>query len=186
MSRVAAYATRLAALPRALAILELHPAGLPLADLAAELDVRPDDLREVFLAYYLADLVELGNFGQPVVEFFVKSDALNDPLIDREVAIQLGFAQRWELEYLESASLEVNRILREFWGELNIDLVDAKFEFGRHEGRLLLADELTADGARLWERGTGRKLDKDVFRRDLADLGDTYRELYQRVFGAPL
>ncbi len=131
-------------------------------------------------------IAEGSPLAQPVVEFFVKSDELNDPLIDREVAIQLGFAQRWELAYLESASLEINRILRAFWGDLNIDLVDAKFEFGRHEGRLLLADELTADGARLWERGTGRKLDKDVFRRDLADLGDTYRELYKRVFGAEL
>lgn len=70
MSQVAAYAKRLAALPRALAILELHPQGLPLADLAGELGVQPDDLREVIMAYYLADLVELGNFGQPVVEFF--------------------------------------------------------------------------------------------------------------------
>lgn len=70
MSQVAAYAKRLAALPRALAILELHPQGLPLADLAGELGVRPEDLREVVMAYYLADLVELGNFGQPVVEFF--------------------------------------------------------------------------------------------------------------------
>lgn len=70
MSQVAAYAKRLAALPGALAILELHPQGLPLADLAGELGVRPDDLREVVMAYYLADLVELGNFGQPVVEFF--------------------------------------------------------------------------------------------------------------------
>jgi len=75
---VAAYATRLAALPRALAILELHPAGLPLADLAAELEVRPDALREVFLAYYLADLVELGSFGQPVVEFFAPGAAEDD------------------------------------------------------------------------------------------------------------
>lgn len=70
MSQVAAYAKRLAALPRALAILELHPQGLPLADLVGELGVRPEDLREVVMAYYLADLVELGNFGQPVVEFF--------------------------------------------------------------------------------------------------------------------
>ena len=69
-STVAAYARRLAELPRALAILELHPDGLPLADLAGELGVAPDDLREVFLAYYLADLVALGSFGQPVVEFF--------------------------------------------------------------------------------------------------------------------
>jgi phosphoribosylaminoimidazole-succinocarboxamide synthase len=124
--------------------------------------------------------------AQPLVEFFVKSDSLNDPLINRDAAVALGLAKRWELQYLDEAALEVNRILRGFWDDLGVELVDAKFEFGRHEGRLLLADELTADGARLWEKGTGRKLDKDVFRRDLADLGDTYRELYQRVFGVAL
>lgn len=70
MSPVAVYAQRLAALPRALGILELHPQGLPLADLARELDVRPADLREVFMAYYLADLVELDSFALPVIEFF--------------------------------------------------------------------------------------------------------------------
>ena len=70
MSELAGYAKRLAALPRALGILELHPGGLPLADLAGELGVPADDLREVFLAYYRADLVELGDFDQPVVEFF--------------------------------------------------------------------------------------------------------------------
>lgn len=75
MSPVAVYAQRLAALPRALGILELHPQGLPLADLAAELDVEPADLREVFLAYYLADLVELDSFGLPVVEFFSPGDS---------------------------------------------------------------------------------------------------------------
>ena len=86
MSRVAAYAARLAALPRALAILELHPAGLPLADLADELAVRPDDLREVFMAYYLADLVELGNFGQPVVEFFAPGATEEDVDVDPATA----------------------------------------------------------------------------------------------------
>ena len=70
MSELAGYAKRLAALPRALGILELHPDGLPVADLAADLGVDPDDLREVVLAYYRADLVELGSFGQPVVEFY--------------------------------------------------------------------------------------------------------------------
>ncbi len=70
MSPVAVYAQRLAALPRALGILELHPQGLPLADLARELGVEPVDLREVFMAYYLADLVELDSFALPVVEFF--------------------------------------------------------------------------------------------------------------------
>jgi hypothetical protein len=75
VSPVAVYAQRLAALPRALGILELHPQGLPLADLAAELDVEPADLREVFLAYYLADLVELDSFVLPVVEFFPPGDS---------------------------------------------------------------------------------------------------------------
>lgn len=69
MSAVATYAQRLAVLPRALAVLELHPEGLPLGELACELGTGTDALREVFLAYYLADLVELGHFGQPVVEF---------------------------------------------------------------------------------------------------------------------
>ena len=82
MSHVAAYAKRLAALPGALAIIELHPDGLPLSDLAWELGVSPQDLREVFLAYYLADLVELGNFAQPVVEFFAPG---TDPDPDADV-----------------------------------------------------------------------------------------------------
>jgi proteasome accessory factor C len=99
VSPVAGYAKRLTALPRALAILELHPAGLPLADLAAELAVEPDDLREVFLAYYLADLVELGSFGQPVVEFFAPGadDEEVDPataqwvrVVARDPAQELG------------------------------------------------------------------------------------------------
>jgi proteasome accessory factor C len=78
VSGVAAYAQRLAALPRALAILELHPDGLPLTELAGDLGVAADDLREVFLAYYLADLVELGGFEQPVVEFFAPGDDAED------------------------------------------------------------------------------------------------------------
>ena len=79
MSQVAVYARRLAALPRALGILELHPQGLPLADLATELGVEPADLREVFLAYYLADLVDLDSFALPVVEFFAPGAAEGTP-----------------------------------------------------------------------------------------------------------
>jgi predicted DNA-binding transcriptional regulator YafY len=75
VSQVAVYASRLAALPRALGILELHPQGLPLTDLADELGLAAADLREVFMAYYLADLVELGSFGLPVVEFFAPGGA---------------------------------------------------------------------------------------------------------------
>ena len=71
-----------------------------------------------------------------------------------------------------------------FWDQHGIDLIDIKFEFGRKGDQILLADEITPDGCRLWEQGTGRRFDKDVFRRDIADLADTYRALAQRLMGA--
>lgn len=123
---------------------------------------------------------------RPVVEHFYKSDALNDPQINEDVAIAFGWARGWELACMREHALRINDVLREFWDEQGVDLVDFKVEFGRAGGAVLLADEITPDGSRLWEKGTGRKLDKDVFRRDLADLGDTYRELFQRVFGHAL
>ena len=103
MSRVAAYAARLAALPRALGILELHPQGLPLPELAAELGLPPDDLREVFMAYYLADLVELGSLALPVVEFFAAGapdtgvDAAVDVPVDAQWVRVLGADPEREL-----------------------------------------------------------------------------------------
>lgn len=118
---------------------------------------------------------------EPLVELFYKSDALDDPLIGADTAVALGFAKRWELAYLHESALEVNDVLSAFWDSLGIELVDAKYEYGRRDGRLVLADELTPDGARLWDRATGQRLDKDVFRRDLGDLGDTYRQLLERI-----
>jgi len=121
---------------------------------------------------------------EPLVELFYKSDPLGDPLIPDDAAVILGFARKWEIAFLKETALAVHGVLRAFWKDLGIDLVDAKYEFGRKDGALLLADELTPDGARLWDAKTGQKLDKDVFRRDLGDLGDTYRALAARVFGA--
>ena len=86
-----------------------------------------------------------------------------------------------------AAAIQVNATLSHFWSEIGMDLVDFKIEFGRTpDGALLLADEISPDGCRLWEKGTRRKFDKDVFRRDLGDLSETYKELYRRVFGAEL
>lgn len=129
-------------------------------------------------------LAEGTPLARPVIEHFYKSDALNDPQISEDVAIALGWARGWELAAMREHALAVNDALRAFWGGLGVDLVDFKLEFGRFEGAVLLADEITPDGSRLWEKGTGRKLDKDVFRRDLGDLTETYRALYARVFGA--
>jgi len=122
--------------------------------------------------------------SKPLVELFHKSDALDDPLVNDDAAVELGWARPWELACMKELALAVHAELASFWSVHGIRLIDAKYEFGRHDGRVLLADELTPDGCRLWEEGTDRKLDKDVFRRDLADLGDTYRELQRRVFGS--
>jgi len=122
---------------------------------------------------------------QPLVELFHKSDDLDDPLVNDDAAVALGWAKHWELQCMKELALQTHAALSAFWGAHGITLVDAKYEFGRTAaGALVLADELTPDGCRLWEQGTQRKLDKDVFRRDLADLGDTYRELHERVFGS--
>ncbi len=121
---------------------------------------------------------------RPMVEFFYKSDSLNDPPMSDEHALLFGWAEAWELAYLRHAGLRVNDVLKAFWAELGVTLVDFKLEFGRApNGQLLLADEISPDGSRLWDRATGQHLDKDVFRRDLGDLGDTYRALFARVFG---
>lgn len=122
--------------------------------------------------------------AEPLVEFFYKSDELNDPPMSDAHALLFGWARPWELAYLREASLRVNTVLKAFWAELGVDLVDFKLEFGRTpDGRILLADEISPDGSRLWEQGTGKRFDKDVFRRDLGDLGERYRELLARVFG---
>lgn len=122
----------------------------------------------------------------PMTEFFLKSDDLNDPLMTEDHAIRFGWAKKWELECMVEQALTINERLLAFWANLNVDLVDFKLEFGRLNGRIVLADEITPDGSRLWEKGTRRRFDKDVFRRELGDLADTYRQLYERMFGTSL
>ncbi len=128
-------------------------------------------------------LAEGTSLACPVLEHFYKSDALNDPQVSEDVAIALGWARRWELAAMREHALVVNDVLRAMWAELGIVLVDFKLEFGRAQGAVVLADEITPDGSRLWDAATGRKLDKDVFRRDLGDMSETYRALAARLFG---
>ena len=124
---------------------------------------------------------------EPLVEFFYKDDELHDPPMSDVHALAFKWAIQWELEYMKHAALRVNQVMSEFWMQLGVTLVDFKLEFGRTaSGQLLLADEITPDGCRLWEYqadGSTRSLDKDVFRKDLGDLTDTYRELFAKVFG---
>ena len=122
-------------------------------------------------------------FKQPVVELFYKSDELDDPMINEEHAILFGWAEKFQIDYMKKLALTINDILGEFWKARNITLVDFKVEFGVDcGGRILLADEITPDGCRLWDIDTGKSLDKDVFRQNTGDLQETYDEVLRRVF----
>jgi len=119
---------------------------------------------------------------RPMVEYFVKSDPLDDPLIGREAAVILGMTDYATLDLATELTLKVNEIMVAFWKNLGIELVDFKIEFGHDsDGNLLLADEITPDGCRLWDIETGEKLDKDRFRFDLGGVEESYARLHGLV-----
>ena len=117
----------------------------------------------------------------PIVEYYYKSDPLDDPLIYPEHAILFGWATENELATIRSLALRVNDVLRRFLDERGIILVDFKLEFGRHQGEILLGDEICPDTCRFWDKATRKKLDKDRFRRDLGDVQEAYQEMLRRV-----
>ena len=118
---------------------------------------------------------------QPVVEYYYKSDPLDDPLIYPEHAIEFGWATASEIEKIKSLALKVNEVLKRFLDERGVLLVDLKLEFGRHHGEILLGDEICPDTCRFWDKQTRQKLDKDRFRRDLGGVEEAYHEMLRRV-----
>ena len=118
---------------------------------------------------------------KPVVEFSYKDDALGDPLINDDHALALGAATEDELATIKALALKVNDILKEYFAEIGVTLVDFKLEFGRYKGGIVLADEISPDTCRFWDSKTGEKLDKDRFRRDLDDVDKGYREIKKRM-----
>jgi len=126
---------------------------------------------------------------EPIFEFFLKSDALHDPLCNDDHIRVLGWASADEIAQMRALTHKVNAVLKPLFADAGIDLVDYKLEFGHPTddpgGPLVLGDEFTPDGCRLWDAGTGEKLDKDRFRRDLGEVIEHYREVARRI-GAPL
>lgn len=120
-------------------------------------------------------------FGEPIVELYYKDDELHDPLMNDDHVLAMELASREELAVMKDQALRVNAILREFFDSIGINLVDFKLEFGRFHGQILLADEISLDTCRFWEKGSMRKLDKDRFRQDLGDVEKTYTEMMQRI-----
>jgi phosphoribosylaminoimidazole-succinocarboxamide synthase len=117
----------------------------------------------------------------PIVEYYYKSDPLDDPLIYAEHAIMFGWATPPEIEAIHALALKVNEVLSRFLDERGIILVDFKLEFGRHHGEILLGDEICPDTCRFWDKTTREKLDKDRFRRDLGNVEEAYQEMLRRV-----
>ncbi len=118
---------------------------------------------------------------KPVLEYHFKRDDLHDPLFNEYHIAALKLATEDELAKIDAMSFKINDILKDFFLKRNLDLVDFKLEFGRFKGDIILADEISPDTCRLWEQGTGKKMDKDRFRRDLGDIEKAYQEVLTRV-----
>jgi len=123
-------------------------------------------------------------FSQPIVEFSYKSDELGDPLINDDYIREMKLATPEDMAHLRASALKVNQILTDFFAKCGLKLVDFKLEFGRlasEPSKIVLADEISPDGCRLWDLKTGEKMDKDRFRRDLGNVMEAYEEVLARV-----
>jgi phosphoribosylaminoimidazole-succinocarboxamide synthase len=121
---------------------------------------------------------------KPLVEFYLKNDDLGDPLLTTDHIDELNIATKEDLTILKEKALKINTVLSSFFNELGINLIDFKLEFGKDaEGSILLADEISPDTCRLWDKKTNEKLDKDVFRRDLGSLTEAYENILARLGG---
>ena len=117
----------------------------------------------------------------PIFEFFLKNDELHDPMITDEHIRAFGWAEPDEVADMKQLTGRINEVLAGLFADAGMLLVDYKVEFGRCGGQLLMGDEFTPDGCRLWDAETRRKMDKDRFRRDLGDVVETYEEVAARL-----
>ncbi|MDC7286699.1 phosphoribosylaminoimidazolesuccinocarboxamide synthase [Blautia schinkii] len=117
----------------------------------------------------------------PILEFSYKNDDLGDPFINDDYALALGLATQEEIDQIRSYTLKVNEIMKEYFLNAGMKLIDFKIEFGRFHGQILLADEVSPDTCRLWDVNTNEKLDKDRFRRDMGNVEEAYNEVFHRL-----
>ncbi|MBQ7150902.1 MAG: phosphoribosylaminoimidazolesuccinocarboxamide synthase [Synergistaceae bacterium] len=118
----------------------------------------------------------------PTLEFSLKNDALNDPLINDSHILALGVATEKELDAIRALAFKVNEVLKEFFAGIGVKLIDFKIEAGRlPTGEIILADEISPDTCRFWDAKTNEKLDKDRFRRDMGGVEEAYQEIFSRI-----
>ena len=121
----------------------------------------------------------------PTYELFYKDDALGDPMVNESISISLGWANEAQLAKMKELSHQVNEVLKELFDAGDLILVDFKLEFGVFHDRIVLGDEFSPDGCRIWDKATKKKLDKDRFRQSLGDVIEGYEEVAKRI-GVPL
>jgi len=120
----------------------------------------------------------------PLVEFYYKDDALNDPFVSEPQIIEFKWATETQLEKMKKMALEINQILVPHFIKAGLDIIDFKVEFGINSSReIILADEISPDCMRLWDVKTKEKFDKDRFRRDLGNVEEAYQSVYERLEG---
>lgn len=118
-----------------------------------------------------------------ILEYSYKNDDLGDPFINSYYVRALNLATDEEMEIIKNVSFKVNDILCEYLKGFGVELIDFKLEFGRFHDDLILADEISPDTCRFWDMETGKKLDKDRFRRDMGDVEEAYQEIISRLMG---
>lgn len=117
----------------------------------------------------------------PTLEFSYKNDELGDPFINGYYALALELAVQDEIDRITGMAFAVNEELQAFFAKAGIRLIDFKLEFGRYQGNVILADEISPDTCRLWDLQTNEKLDKDRFRSDMGKVEEAYREVFSRI-----
>ncbi|WP_066804826.1 phosphoribosylaminoimidazolesuccinocarboxamide synthase [Moraxella oblonga] len=121
----------------------------------------------------------------PTFELFYKDDKLGDPMLSESTAVALGYATQAQLDEMKALTYQVNEVLSKIFDEAGLMLVDFKLEFGLFKDGIVLGDEFSPDGCRLWDKETKKKLDKDRFRQGLGDVVEGYEEVARRI-GVPL
>ncbi|MCK2184755.1 phosphoribosylaminoimidazolesuccinocarboxamide synthase [Halomonas getboli] len=126
--------------------------------------------------------VEEGSeLNPPTFELFLKNDALHDPMINESLAETFGWATPEQLAEMKALTFRVNEVLKQLFADGNLLLVDYKLEFGLFQGQIVLGDEFSPDGCRLWDAETREKLDKDRFRQGLGGVIEAYEEVGKRI-----
>ena len=123
-------------------------------------------------------------FETPIVEFYYKSDELDDPFINDDHVKFLDIADDQQIAFLKEETRRINGLLSDWFSQIGLKLIDFKLEFGfDKDGKIILADEFSPDNCRLWDK-EGHHMDKDVFRRDLGNLTDVYEVVLEKLQGA--